>query len=288
MNESSQNILAIEVGSSRVKVGWFPAAGACASEKPAADLPIVAAPRTLPEPSEVFRVEHKRDEAEWTGEVAARLGELPLPRGTICIVAAVHRAAAESLLSRVLQLQSWSQVIALARSDVPIEANVSEPSQVGIDRLLNALAANHIRQPGRPAIVVDIGTAMTVNLISADGVFQGGAILAGPITALRALHSATSSLPLLGRQVLEAAPAPVSKSTEDAMAAGTYWGAVGAARELIARTAATCDQSPEIFLTGGASAGLAPHIRLGEEPARHIPDLILSGIRLAAEGIVAR
>ncbi|HEX6961400.1 MAG TPA: type III pantothenate kinase [Lacipirellula sp.] len=288
MSNQNHNILAIEVGSSRVKVGWFPSAGACASEKPAANLPIVAAPRTLPEPSAVFRAEHRRDEAEWTGEVAARLSELLLPEGTICIVAAVHRAAAESLQSRVLKRQSLSQVIKLTRSDVSVEANVNEPSRIGIDRLLNALAANHIRQAGRPAIVVDVGTAMTVNLISADGVFQGGAILAGPMTALRALHSATSSLPLLGRDVLEAAPAPVGKSTEHAMAAGAYWGAIGAARELIARTATACRQSPEVFLTGGASAGLAPHIGFGEEPARHIPDLILSGIRLAAEGILAR
>jgi type III pantothenate kinase len=171
---------------------------------------------------------------------------------------------------------------------VPIEANVKEPSRVGIDRLLNSLAANQVRQPNRPAIVVDVGTAMTVNLISADGVFQGGAILTGPMTALGALHSATSSLPLLDSEALDTAPAPVGKDTEDAMAAGAYWGAVGAARELIARTAATCDQSPEIFLTGGASAGLAPEIGLGDRPARHMPHLVLSGIRLAAEGILAR
>jgi type III pantothenate kinase len=304
------NILAIEVGSSRVKVGWFPAGGACADDKAAAGLPVVAAPRTLPEPSDVFRVEHKRDERAWTDEITSRLQELPLPGETICALAAVHRPAASALEDRVLKPQLWSRIVKLTSDDVPIEANLPQRFRVGVDRLLNSLAANRLRQPDRPAIVVDVGTAMTVNLIDANGVFQGGAILPGPMTALAALHSATSSLPLLDREALNPAPSKagargriaipsdadssampppvVGKFTEEAMAAGAYWGAVGAARELIARMAATCDRAPEVFLTGGASGGLEPHIGLGDEPARHVPHLVLSGIRLAADEVLAR
>jgi type III pantothenate kinase len=282
------NILAIEVGSSRVKVGWFPAGGVCASEKPAANLPIVQSPSSLPEPVEVFRVEHKRAVKDWTDEVQSRLDQLALPDDAVCVVAAVHRSAADTLQSQVLLQQLSSRVVTLTHQDVPIAAEVNEPSRVGIDRLLNALAVNRVRQPSRPAIIVDIGTAMTVNVVSADGAFQGGAILAGPMTALSALHTATSSLPLLGCNVLNAAPPPLGKCTEAAMAAGAFWGAVGAARELIARSAATCERTPEVFLTGGASAGVASYIGLGGEPARHMPHLILSGIRLAAAGILAR
>jgi type III pantothenate kinase len=128
---------------------------------------------------------------------------------------------------------------------------------------------------------------MTINLISADGVFQGGAILAGPVTSLAALHHATASLPLLGAEALESPPPVVGKCTEEAMAAGAFWGAVGAARGLVERIAATCAQPPDVLLTGGASRGVAPFIGLADRPARHIPHLVLSGIRIAAERVLA-
>jgi type III pantothenate kinase len=275
------SLLAIEVGSSRVKLGWFPADGACTSDKPAGNLPI-AAPVLL-EPAEVFRIEHRRDDRQWIEEVESRLAEMDLPPETVCVLAAVHQRAAETLRAQVLALQPWSRIETLTRDDIAIDVDVKEPARVGIDRLLNALAVNRVRSPQRPAIVVDMGTAMTVNFISENGVFQGGAILAGPMTALGALHAATSSLPLLGSEVFEAPPAAVGKSTDEAMASGAYWGAVGAARQLIEQMAATCTSAPEVFLTGGAARGMASHVGLGEHPARHLPQLVLSGIRLAAE-----
>jgi len=280
----ASNLLAIEVGSSRVKLGWFPGDGVCASEKPVGNLPI-AAPALL-EPTEVFRIEHRRGDRQWIEEVESRLAEMDLPTETVCVLAAVHQRAAETLRRDVLVRQNWSRIETLTRDDIAIEVDVKEPARVGIDRLLNALAVNRVRSPQRPAIVVDMGTAMTVNLISENGVFQGGAILAGPMTALGALHTATSSLPLLGSEVFEAPPAAVGKSTDEAMASGAYWGAVGAARQLIERMAATCTNAPEVFLTGGAARGLAAHVGLGEHPARHLPQLVLSGIRLAADGML--
>jgi type III pantothenate kinase len=282
MINSSYNILAIEVGSSRVKLGWFPAAGACASEKPAGNLPI-AAP-LLPEPSEVFWIDHRRDTDEWIAEVDARLTELPIAANTICVIAAVNSKVAAELQERALAKHEWARTVRLQHSDIPIQANVKEPNRVGMDRLLNALAANHRRHPKSSVIVVDIGTAMTVNFITADGVFQGGAILAGPITSLAALHHATSSLPLLGNEAIEAPPPVVGKNTEEAMAAGAFWGTVGAARGFIEGIAATYDERPHVIVTGGAARGVWLWIlNAGGKPATYIPDLVLSGIRLAAE-----
>jgi type III pantothenate kinase len=275
------SILAIEVGSSRIKLGWFPDTGACASDKPTGNLPI--APPLLPEPAEVFRIDHRRDESSWIAEVESRLGELALLSETECVVAIVRQSVADALFARVLNHQSWSRIESLGREDVPLKVDVKQPERLGIDRMLTALAANRLRQPARPAIVVDMGTAMTVNFVSEGGVFQGGAILAGPSTALDALHGATSSLPRLGHEVFVAPPAIVGKSTREAMAAGAYWGAVGAVRQIIERMAAACREEPEVFLTGGAAEPLAPHIGLGSARARFIPHLVLSGIRLTAD-----
>ena len=237
------------------------------------------------EPAEVFRIEHRRDDRQWIEEVESRLAEMDLRRKR-CACWPRASTGGRNAATDVLARQPWSRIETLTRGDIAIEVDVKEPARVGIDRLLNALAVNRVRSPQRPAIVVDMGTAMTVNLISEDGVFQGGAILAGPMTALGALHTATSSLPLLGPEVFETPPAAVGKSTDEAMASGAYWGAVGAARQLIERMAATCTDAPEVYLTGGAASGLAAHVGLGDRPARHLPQLVLSGIRLAADGML--
>jgi type III pantothenate kinase len=236
----------------------------------------------LPEPADVFRIDHRCDERAWLAEVDARLDELALPVETECLVAVVRQPVADVLVRDVLARRAWSRLETLRREQIPLAVDVREPQRLGIDRMLNAVAANRLRRPDRAAIVVDMGTAMTVNFVSADGVFRGGAILAGPATTLAALHTATSSLPLLGHEALATAPPVVGKSTAEAMAAGAYWGAIGAARQLIERMAAECEAEPDVVLTGGAAEAVAGHIGVGERPARFVPHLVLAGIRLVA------
>ena len=65
----------------------------------------------------------------------------------------------------------------LTSGDLPLVVKLPRPDMVGVDRLLDALAANRLRTPGRPAVVVDVGSAITVDLVDADGAFLGGAIL---------------------------------------------------------------------------------------------------------------
>jgi type III pantothenate kinase len=283
--DSCGDLLAIEVGSSCVKLGWFPAA-ACTSEKAPGQLPI-AAPQ-LPEPAELFRIEHRgRDPSAWISNVAERLDGLAIPAGTRCVMASVHQAVADALMAHTQSRFASSAVQWLTVDQIPIEVRLTEPTRVGIDRLLSALAANRLRDPQCPAIVVDMGTATTVNLISADGAFEGGAILAGPLASLRALHNSTASLPLLDRESFDQFPAVIGKSTAEAMASGAFWGAVGAVRELISQVAARCDAQPRVFLTGGASFPFAKMIGLNGQPARHVPHLVLAGIKLTADKLAS-
>jgi type III pantothenate kinase len=153
---------------------------------------------------------------------------------------------------------------------------------VGSDRLLGAVAANRLRQANRSAGVVDMGTATTVNFIAADGAFEGGAILPGPLTALRSLHQATASLPSLGPETIEEPPPAIGKSTLEAMASGAFWGAVGAVQELVARMTADRSDDAEFFLTGGASHAFADVLRFAGRRPRHVPHLNLAGIKLVA------
>ena len=121
----------------------------------------------------------------------------------------------------------------LAAGDLPLEVRLERPDMVGIDRLVDAVAVNRLREPGRPAVIVDVGTAITVDLVSADGAFLGGAILPGIQMSARALHEFTDLLPLVDVSELTAPPPALGTATESAMESGLFWGAVGAIRQLI-------------------------------------------------------
>ncbi len=151
---------------------------------------------------------------------------------------------------------------------------------VGVDRLLDALAANALRGPGRPAVVVDVGTAITVDLLSAEGAFLGGAILPGIAMSARALHEFTDLLPLVDVSELAAPPPPLGEETVAAMRAGLFWGAVGAVRQLIDQLAG--DTRPQVILTGGAGPAVA---ELLGPSAQLVPHLTLAGIALAARAL---
>ncbi len=80
-------------------------------------------------------------------------------------------------------------------------------------------------------------------------------------------------------ETLSHSPDPIGVSTVDAMQSGLYWGAVGAARELISRFRQTLGHQPQVLLTGGAAATVAPLIEPG---AVYVPHLVLSGIALSS------
>lgn len=272
-------MLAIEVGTSRVKLGKFALGSECVGDKPATALPI--APPPLPEPLEATSVAHGRDlTAGAERELSAWLTE-HVPAGTPIYLASVHPTVSQQLVE-LLSAHGWRAPRLITWREIPLDVRVDEPERVGIDRLLDAVAANRLRSPGRPAIVVDLGTAGTVNLVAADGGFEGGAIFPGLTLAAESLHAGTASLPHLDAVELGAAPV-LGKNTGAAIAAGVYWGTVGAVREIAARLADECQTPPHLFVTGGAAHQVVEQLGLAELPPRHVPHMVLSGIRIVAE-----
>ena len=169
----------------------------------------------------------------------------------------------------------------MTHRDLPITAAVEYPDRVGIDRLAGAVAANRLREPKRPAIVIGVGTAITVDLISADGIFRGGAILPGIAMSARALDEFTDLLPRSPLDELTSAPPALGTTTLSAIHSGLYWGAIGAMREMIARLSeegVAPSVKPELFLTGGAAASVALQL---DPTARYVEYLALAGIALA-------
>ena len=150
-----------------------------------------------------------------------------------------------------------------------------DPARIGVDRLAAAAAAHRATPAGRAAVVVDAGTALTVDAIDAEGTFRGGAIAPGLRLGLNALSSGTSFLP----QVELAPTTPLlGKNTTDGLCSGALHGSAALVEGLCARMATALDNPVAIFLTGGDAPLLQPHIA-----AVHTcdSDLVLRGLVLA-------
>jgi type III pantothenate kinase len=265
-----RDLIAVDIGNSRLKVGRFESHSALRSP--------------LPEPVEILTLPIINKTGEFdAGRFRAWCDEHVDQRARL-LVASVHRGATSQLEAAVEHLTEHSPRDILLRPltyrDVPLTIRVSEPARVGIDRVLAAFTASRLRTRDRSAIIVSLGTAITVDLLEADGAFAGGAILPGIAMSARALAEDTDALPHVNPERLEKPPA-LGTSTTTAIESGLYWGAVGAIRELISQLSATLTASPELFLTGGAAWQVADVLtEAADFPVRHVPHLVLAGIAL--------
>lgn len=162
--------------------------------------------------------------------------------------------------------------------DIPIEHALSDDAfeKTGQDRLLNALAAFDSLQEA--CVVVSAGTAITVDFIDGDGVFQGGAILPGLHAWLRAMHDSTSALPLV--EPAKPEDVPFGRDTRQAMLQGAFYGIAGAVRHLVERYAEAFAAYPQVWATGGDAEAL---FGADEFINRIVPDLTLRGIALTCK-----
>lgn len=163
--------------------------------------------------------------------------------------------------------------------DLGLKIKVRAPEEVGADRLVNAVAAH--AQFGGPLLILDFGTATTVDAVGKDGSYLGGAIAPGIHISLEALVSRTAKLPRIDM----APPAnPIGASTIEAMRAGLYYATLGGVRELCAVLGAELrrrdKRKPLLLATGGLSYWL-PTRELGIRAV--LPDLTLEGLRLIYE-----
>ena len=157
-----------------------------------------------------------------------------------------------------------------AETATGIENRYENPRDVGADRLANAVGAK--ATVGCPVIVVDFGTAITLDVVSADGAYLGGAILPGPEMAAEALYSKTARLPRvsLGRTDLA-----VGRSTDASIRSGIFHGTLGAIDALIERIRGELGVTCPAIATGGAAQPFADASRHIE---RYDPLLTLRGL----------
>jgi len=234
------------------------------------------------------------DEQAWNRQAEA--WDLPSPCGW---------AVAGTNPKRQLRLAEWIlgrgdmlRVLA-AFQDLPVHVALNEPERVGLDRLLNAVAAKDRVKRSISCLIVDVGSAVTVDWVDEKGSFKGGAIFPGCNLMTKALQDYTAALPLVELDWCNAPfdwfnPALPGNNTERAIRGGVFWAIAGGIKATLRQMALRCRNpwarkckpdvanDPAVFLTGG-DARLVEAVMDG-----HIivwPEMTLEGIRIAAEGL---
>jgi len=263
---STSLLLAIDVGNTRTKFGLFHRADLDNGSQLPECRAAVAVPHGTPLPWQTLR--------EWVTRGDSLAG----------IVAGTNPPAIAELC-RQWQAEPWPVPFVVdAGIRLPIQIDVDFPEKVGLDRLLNAVAANHIRPADTPVVIVDTGTAVTVDYVSATGEFGGGAILPGVDLSALALHQYTALLPRIPAvELMGDVPDPVGRNTRDAIRSGLFWGHVGAIQELVERIGERSLEPPLLLLTGGAAALLAPCLRANAQWESHLP---LKGLAVASQSVL--
>ena len=163
-----------------------------------------------------------------------------------------------------------------AKTRLGVGVDYPKPKTIGADRLANAVAV--ARLYGSPAIVVDFGTAVTFDVVSAAGDYVGGVIAPGLESMTSFLYQRTALLPKL---ILREPASAIGKTTRAAMMSGAIYGYRGLVREIIARIRSEffAKGKVRVIATGGYAQLIAR--QLPEIEAVH-PGLTLEGLRLIA------
>lgn len=201
-----------------------------------------------------------------------------LPAGGVS--ACLASVASPALTSTVVDvLTTRFRTISIARTQrafAGVCIAYDDPSKLGVDRFL-ALIAAHARAP-RAWLVAGVGTAVTVDLLDAQGRHHGGRIAPSPRVMREALHRAAGHLPAQGGEYHEFA-----RDTEDALASGCDGAALGLIERSLHQATALLGEAPALLLHGGGAEALLAQLTSVD----YAPSLVLEGLaQWARAGIV--
>ena len=158
------------------------------------------------------------------------------------------------------------------KKETGLVLGIKNPKELGADRIVNAACAYHYF--GKSAIVVDMGTAVTLDCVDKKGCYMGGMIMPGIGIWLRSLSSYTAKLPEVGFAVPSSI---IGRTTRDCMKSGAYYGVIGMIEKAVSICKSAMKERPVVILTGGFGGvffGKIKGVKLLWE------DLTLRGLRL--------
>ncbi|HNQ24222.1 MAG TPA: type III pantothenate kinase [Phycisphaerae bacterium] len=214
-----------------------------------------------------------RDAAAFEEAFAAQLATFPTGPPPAVVACSVVPEALRRVRALVEARIDRKLLVVGEAVPYPLDVAASLLATVGADRVCAAGAAYDRLQAA--CVVVDFGTAVTIDLVDDDGTMVGGAILPGLRLQMRALHEHTAMLPLVEPGVPEM---PYGRNTVEAIQTGVCRGLAGAVRDIVEGYATFLNRWPQVVATGGDLAFMARPCNFLDSL---VPDLTLRGVGLA-------
>lgn len=213
------------------------------------------------------------DQAAFDDAYQAHVDAMPLRRPPAVAIASVAPPTLVRICT-ILEARLDQEMLIIGDTiPLPLDVSVRDKRAVGVDRVCAAAAAYEKLQSS--CVVVDFGTAVTVDLVDDDGVFLGGAIMPGVALQLKTLHENTAQLPNVQPGL---PPQAFGRDTIEAIQVGVCRGIAGAVRGIVEGYATERNQWPFVVATGGDLPMLMP---LCDFIDKAVENLTLAGVGLA-------
>ena len=203
-------------------------------------------------------------------------------------ICSVNRQRQNSLEDWIAVHRSGDQIHIIDESEIELESNIESRREAGKDRLLAAWVAVQLNDGKGPVIVIDAGTAVTIDLVDVNTVFQGGVIFPGAEATLESLSDATDALPDLSDRFylnfLEDFKTIAGKSTYPAIVRGVYHSQIGGIKHIVNRYRRSLKQDVAVYATGGGIFDLQRGL---PEDWNFVNDLVLRGATLIGQKLAA-
>jgi type III pantothenate kinase len=170
------------------------------------------------------------------------------------------------------------EFVATERSAAGITTDYLDPWRLGVDRFVGAIGAHHLAS-GQPVCVVNVGTAITIDLVDGSGRHHGGAIVPGPALMVSSLLTQTNGIQRRATGGPSGSNGIFAKTTRTAIAEGARYTAAAVIDRAIEEARIRLGSRPLVLLTGGGSADIKPLIR---STSVSLPDLVLHGLAVWA------
>lgn len=195
---------------------------------------------------------------------------------TACIIASVVDELTRTLKHAADNVFHLNSIVLTNKLNLGINLKLKNPREAGADRIANACGAYMLYS--KPAIIVDIGTATTFDILDKNGDFLGGVIMPGPNLQFRALNKSTSKLPKIDANTVDKA---IGNNTADAILSGVIRGSACAIEGLIEQCEAELSDRAVIIATGGYSSLISKYMNRQFDFVN--PYLTLEGLRFLYE-----
>jgi type III pantothenate kinase len=251
------NIIAIDIGNTNIAIGLF-----------------------LEDEEQFIKSIPGKSRTKLTDCLKSAWQEIPIAesskekkRDGVIVISSVKPAWTEVI--REIAEEILDENVYVLGTDIPLPMTlwVDEPEKVGTDRVVSAAAAYAVTEDA--VVIADFGTAVTIDLVDASGIFLGGVICPGFEIGAKSLKDNTAQLP---KAKITRPEAPYGKNTADAINCGLYYSAVGTLEEVIRRYAEEIGKWPQTVITGSAAKTIKDDCTFIDS---FVPNLVVKGIVLA-------